>query len=282
MSFLSQITTGAARTGIRVVIAAQEKMGKTTFGAYAPAALLLPLEVGFAGVQVAKTPMLQSFENLMDALHEIVPTAQQGRFPYRSLILDSGTALERYIHDYVLRLDPGYASASANARKAITMESAHGGYGKAYSMANSIFGTVLQTLDMLAVHAGINIIFTCHVFSSKVSDPTVGEYDSWDLLLHSPKNQKTYGKREMITQWADVIGFIYEPVFLMTTDKSSMTRGVSANKGRVLALSRTPAYTAGNRFGIIGEVPLPPPPVNSWNQFADALYKRTGIDAFTR
>lgn len=278
MSILGSVTSGASRTGVRMVLAGQEKMGKTTLGAGAPGALLVPLEVGYAGVACAKTPMLQSYEDVTTLLAELMQAAQRGQLPYKTIVWDSATALERHVHDYVLRLDPTYA----NNKKTVTMESAHGGYGKAYNMANAIFDGLLKQFDMLAVYGGVNIVLTCHVFSSKVQDPTVGEYDSWDLLLHSPKNQKTYGKRELITQWADVIGFLYEPVFLMSNDKSTMTRGVSANKGRVLALSRTPSYTAGNRFGIVGELPIPAPPANGWNSFAEALYKSSGIDVYTR
>jgi hypothetical protein len=279
MSILQSVTSGISPTGIRMIISGLEKMGKTTLSACAPNCLLVPLEVGYAGVAVQKTPMLQTFEHVKQLVAEIIQQAQQGRFPYRTIIFDSATALERHIHDHVLRQDPAYRPGSS---KTMTMESAHGGYGKAYNLANSIFEDLLKQFDLLAVHAGINIILTCHVFSSKVIDPTSGEYDSWDLLLHSPKNQKTYGKRELITQWADVIAFLYEPMYVMAAEKSGMAKGVSMNKGRVLALSRTPAYTAGNRFGIVGELPIPAPPANGWNSFADALFKSSGIDLYTR
>lgn len=279
MSILNAISSGPSRTGIRMVLAGQEKMGKTTLVAGAPGVLLVPLEVGFAGVNVHKTPMLQSWEQVLQFMTEVTTLAQQGKFPYKTIALDSATALERHIHDYILRLDPTY---KPNSNKMVTMESAHGGYGKAYNLANGVFESFLKQLDVLAVNAGINIILTCHVFSSKVNDPIVGEYNSWDLLLHSPKNEKTYGKREAIAQWADVIGLLYEPLYLVGGDKGSAARGVSQNKGRVLALSRTPSYTAGNRFGIIGELALPNPPANGWNVFADAIYKSSGIDVFTR
>jgi hypothetical protein len=279
MSILQNVTTGVSSTGIRMIIAGVEKMGKTTFSSGAPAALLVPLEVGYAGVNVAKTPMLQTYEEVLAFLFEVTQLAQRGQFPYKTIIFDSATALERHIHDYVLRLDPTY---KAGESKTATMESAHGGYGKGYTLANSILDGLLKQFDMLAVNAGINIVLTCHVFSSKITDPTVGEYDSWDLLLHSPKNQKTYGKRELLTQWADVIGFLYDPVFLVTAVKSNMTRAMSQNKGRILGLSRTPAYTAGNRFGIIGEISVPAPPANGWNAFAECLYKTCGVDVYTR
>lgn len=277
-SLLGQVTKGPSTSGIRMIIAGQEKLGKTTLGAGAPDNLLVPLEVGFAGIRTAKTPMVQSYEELLGLLGEITTQAQRGQFPYRTIMFDSATAIERHIHDYILRLDPTFA----NNKKTVTMESAHGGYGKAYSMANNLFDNLLKTFDQLAVYGRINIILSCHVFSSKIIDPTVGEFDSWDLQLHSPKNLKTYGKREMITQWADVIGFLYEPVFIMTSDKGSMSRGVSANKGRVLAVSRTPSYTAGNRFGMLGEIPIAAPPQNGWNNFADVLYKVSGLDLYTR
>ncbi len=279
MSILNTVTTGVTQGGLRMVIAGQEKQGKTTLASFAPNALLIPLEVGYSGVSVAKTGMLQTYDEVVTLMNEIVTLCQQGQFPYRTIIFDSATALERHIHEHVLRMDPAYRPGAA---KTTTMESGHGGYGKAYSIANDVFSTFLKTLDQIAVFGGVNIILTCHVFSSKVQDATVGEFDSWDLLLHSPKNAKTYGKREMITQWADVVGYLYEPMYVMTSEKAGITRAVSANKGRVLGISRTPAYTAGNRYGLVGELPIPQPPENGWNHFAGPLYQKTGIDLFTR
>lgn len=284
-SILGNVTTGASASGLRMLVAAQEKMGKTTICSQAPSPVLVPLEVGFAGVNVPKVPMLQSYAQVMQLLDEITAAAQKGQFPYRTIIWDSATALERMIHEHVLGLDPAYAANKAK----VTMESAHGGYGKAYTMANTFFDNFLKKLDVLAVYAGINMLLTCHVFSSKVMDPTAGEYDSWDLLLHSPKNQKTYGKRELITQWADVIGFLYEPMFVTSIEgKSTMVKGMSKNQGRVMAVSRTPAYTAGNRFGMLGEISICAPSAgNGWNCFAQMLYEVTArngapIDVYTR
>ena len=275
MSLLQQITQGTTSHGLRIVIAGVEKIGKTTLACGAPAALLMPLEVGFSGVSVAKLPMLQSWEETQQAMAEILAAAKQPGFPFKTLVIDSSTALERQIHDAVLRSDPSWAKGN---KKAMTMESALGGYGKAYQYANELFVQFLAQLDQLAVHAHMNIIFTCHVFAAKMMDPASGEYDSWDLLLHSPKNQKTYGKREIITQWADIVGFLHEPMFVSKAD--GMSKGVSQNKGRVLGISRTPAYVAGNRYGMQGEVSIAPQ--QGWNYLAQALYNASGIDAFTR
>jgi hypothetical protein len=217
--------------------------------------------------------MLQSFQQVEQLLDEISEAAQAGQFPYRTVVFDSATALERFIHTGILEMDPQYNPGN---KKTVTMDSALGGYGKAYNYSNEKFASFLAACDRLAVYGGINIVMTCHVFASKFMDPTAGEYDSWDLLLHSPKNQKTYGKREMITQWADIVGFMYEPIFVAQGD--NMTRGMSANKGRVLGLSRTPSYVAGNRFGAEGEIPIPK--IDGWNHFANAIYQSSGVNIF--
>lgn len=277
MGILDNVSSGVSRSGLRIVLAAQEKMGKTTLCAGAPGVLLVPLEVGYSGVQVARTPMLQSLDELHQFLAEVTAAAQRGAFPYQTIAFDSATAMERHIHDAVIKRDP---LSGRGGKKTITMDSAHGGYGKAYSIANDEFDTLLMAFDQLAVYGGINIILTCHVFASKVVDPTSGEYDSWDLLLHSPKNNKTYGKRERITQWADVIGFLYEPMFVSKVD--NMNRATSQNKGRMLGVSRTPSYMAGNRFGVVGEFPIPAPPANGWNTLAQVLHQSSGIDVYTR
>lgn len=275
MSILSSITSSATPMGIRVVLSGVEKVGKTTLATNAPRALLVPLEAGYAGVTVNKVPMLEQYAHVIQLLDEIAQTAATGQFPYQSLVFDSGTALERLIHLAVLATDPTYAAGN---KKGVTMESALGGYGKAYQLANQYFDDFIKKCDILVINFRINIIITCHVFAAKVVDPTVGEYDSWDLLLHSPKNQKTYGKREMITQWADIVGFLHEPLFVIEGDK--MNKGVSANKGRVLSVSRTPAYVAGNRFGMTTDIPLPKD--GGWNHLAGNIHQNSGIDVFNR
>ena len=188
MGILDYVNHSSQRTGIRAVISGVEKVGKTTLACSAPRTLLVPLEQGFASVSINKTPMLEAFSDVLTLLDEIITKCQQKQFPYQTLAFDSATALERLIHDAVLRSDPQFIKGN---KKALTMEAALGGYGKAYQYANELFAQFLARCDYLAVNHAINIILTCHVFAAKVIDPTAGEYDTWDLLLHSPKNQKS-------------------------------------------------------------------------------------------
>jgi hypothetical protein len=284
MGFLNRVQTGYNQVGQRIVIAGVEKVGKTTLASAAPNALLIPLEQGSAAIPIAKLPQLNTWEEVEALCEELIAAAKSGRIQRgSSLVWDSATALERFIHSYVLRTDKDYSKGG------ITMESAHSGYGKAYGIANELFERWTRYMDELAFYGGINIIITCHVFPSRVTDPAHGEYDTWDLLLHSPKNNKTYGKREFMTQWADLIGFFHEPMFVLKTEGGGFQQGISANQGRQLAVAREPAWVAGNRYGMVGKIAIPAPmpgqiAVDSWNALAAAIWNATqgGVDIWNR
>ena len=282
-NILANVTTGRARMGQRIVIAAQEKMGKTSLACDGPRVLLVPLEQGFATMNVPRTPLLNSFEEVKQLLGEVKAQCIAGTFQPKTLAFDSASMLERMIHDAVLRRDKKYLPGNAGG---LTMEAALEGYGKAYQYANELFGEFLALCDELVINAGLNIILTCHIFAAKQIDPAFGEYDQWDLLLHSPKNNKSYGKREMITQWADMIGFLHEPMFIAKGENSNFSQGTSLRQGRVLAVERTPGYVAGNRYGVSGTVPIPDPTKHrfgtGWNSLANAIHNASGIDVFNK
>jgi hypothetical protein len=275
MSYLSRIQTSSPNMGSRVVVVGAEKMGKTTLAAGAPDALLIPFEQGYGGVKVPYMPLVTEYASMLAIQNEIAAACTAKTFKFRTLVIDSATALETLIHRHTIALDP-----AMRTNKAASMEIAHGGYGKAYGVANTVFKDFLGWCDWLAINHAINIVFTAHAFAAKVKDPLAGEYDSWDVLLHSPKDQKTYGKREIMTQWADVVGYLHEPMTVMKGD--GVNKGTSMGQGRVFGVERQPSYTAGNRYGMRGTIALPAPPANAWNYFADALFKASGIDLFNR
>lgn len=284
MSILAQKQAGISQVGQRIVISGVEKMGKTTLACDAPNALLVPLEQGYAAQTCERVPMLTYWEHVEQLCAELIAGAADGSIPRGTTIVwDSATALERLIHDVVLRTDPTWAEG--NPRN-VTMNSAHGGYGKGYHVANAKFSQWLNWNDTLTLY-GINIVITCHVFAADVVDPAHGNYQSWDILLHSPKNQKEYGKRELLTQWADAVFFLHEPLFVRQTERGKgdnkevvLAQGISKGVGRVLETERTPAWVAGNRYKLTGSIPIPME--GPWNYLAQAIHNSIGIDLYKR
>lgn len=261
-----------------MVIAGQEKSGKTTLACQAPGALLIPLEMGFQSMPVAKTRKLESFAEVQALTWEIEQQCKAGKIrPGQTIVWDSATALERLIGAHTIAADP----KSRTQRQ--TMETAHGGYGKAYGFATGLFTEFLDRMDVLAFTYGLNIILTCHVFAARVVDPTSGEYDTWDLLLYSPKKGMGFGSRELITQWADFIGFLYEPSTVLKPDEGQrLSRAVSLNRGRMLGVARTPGYVAGNRYQMSDEIPIPLQ--QGWNYLAEGIYNNSPgkVDVYNR
>lgn len=270
MSYLSNVgNTNERQKGQRIAIAGQEGTGKTTTISQAPQRLFIPMEVGGSNIPMS-TPLLTRWEDVLGLTDECIAEAQAGRFAYKSMAWDSATAAERLLHDYTVRNDPDVLAGKKIAGK-LSMESSHGGYGKAYIYANDRFAEFLAKLDLLAEYGGINQVFSCHVFSNKVIDPTVGEYDAWDILLHSPKNAKTQGKREHFTQWLDFIGFLHTPLLVSKGEKFS--QAMDAGQGRVMLVDRSPSAVAKNRYAM--KKPISIPPENGWNAIAAAIWAST-------
>ena len=119
MSILASVEDGStpSQDGVRMVIGGVEKVGKTTLSCNAPRPLLVPLEMGYATMRVNKTPMLETFGQVMNLMDEVIAAAQTGQFPYKTLVFDSATALERMIHQSVIELDPNHAKGN---KKAVT------------------------------------------------------------------------------------------------------------------------------------------------------------------
>ena len=254
------------KPGIRMVVYAQEKMGKTTFATAAPDAVLIPLEQGYADVDTSKVlvaPMVKTLPELYAQLQDIYKRCADGTFPKKSVVFDSVTALERIIYASI-------TEAEADPKHK-TMNAAMGGYGKAYDYAMGLFTGILDGLDHIVTYHGINVIFTAHAFSAKHIDPSAGEFDIWDILLHSPKNSKTYGFREVFTQWVDICGFMHDNI--IATEQNGIQAAAKVGEERAMSLTRAPAYVAGNRFKMTGDLVIPLE--GGWNVFANALYAAT-------
>lgn len=277
-SLLSSITSGDFTDGVRMVVSGVEKVGKTTFVSQIPNSLFIPCEAGYATIKTPKTERLYNFSQVMSLLDEIIAARKANQFPFKTIIFDSASATEEFIHDQVLASDPSWVTGKPKPVSLI-IDTALGGYGKGHSKANLLFQEFLAKCDLLASFGKINIVMTCHVFASAVKDPIHGDYTTFELQLHSPKNERTYGKREMITRWADIIGFMYQPITVISSETGN-TMAKSLTGARVLGVSRRPEYVAGSRWPIGNEIPLPID--DGWNHFAKALHNGSGIDWFNR
>lgn len=265
---LASISKTRHATPPRILIYGPEKVGKSTFfagglvngvmQAPAPKPIFIRTEDGLNGLDVDAFPLAENYNQAREAL---VALAQENH-DYQTVVIDSADWLERLIHQYVID------SCTTDVRGIKTMETAHGGYGKAYAVAFSYWREILSGLDYLNKQRGMVVGIICHATVITVNDPFLSDpIDKWETKLHKPG--KGTGARDLLSEWADVIGFAQRETFVSrktTTDGKQIVRGSApigvSNK---LHLVGNPGVVAGNRYS------LPPVIDLSWPAFSEAL-----------
>ena len=251
----------------RLVIYGPEKVGKSTFfagglvngvvQAAAPKPIFIRTEDGLNGLDVDAFPLAETYGQVIEAITALA----QDDHDFQTVVLDSADWLERLIHQYVIQL------CHLEVRGAKTMETAHGGYGKAYSIALNYWREILAGLDFLNKQKGMVVGVIAHSQVVSFNDPLAEPFDMWETKLHKPG--KGTGARDLLSEWADVIGFAQREGYVRrqdTTDGKQVARGISVKgKSNKLHLVGSPGFVAGNRYGLPDAIHL------NWSAFADAL-----------
>jgi len=251
----------------RIVLHGQEKVGKSTFFAgglvngmrheSAPRPIFIRTEDGLNGIDTDAFPLAETYAQVIEAIGALATEAHD----FKTVVIDSADWLERLIHAQVI------ATCTLEVRGTKTMESAHGGYGKAYGIALSYWREVLSGLDYLNKTRGMIVGLICHSSIVPFNDAINEPIDRIDIKLHKPG--KGTGARDLILEWADIIGYAQREVFVRqqaTVDGKKVARGASqAGATHKLRLDSSPSFVAGNRYGLPDTLPL------NWQAFSDAL-----------
>jgi len=227
----------------RIAIYGQPKIGKSTFASQAPNPIFLDLENGSENVKVARVPgeQLQTLEQIDEALMAVY----QQPHNFETLVLDSATALERIIQNYV-------------ARKEHKKTVADIGYGKGYAEAANLFSEFLGKLDMIRNERNMIVILVGHAMQRQFADPTTQSYSRFCPTL----NEKC---AQLLEQWTDCLFYAGPRVFTKSEDAGNKKLTKAVGGERVLFTSGSPSIVAGNRYGIDGPLEL------SWDAFYEAF-----------
>jgi hypothetical protein len=171
--------------------------------------------------------------------------------------LDSADWLEHLIHKKICKDD--------NVK---TIELAAGGYGKGYTLATNYWREILKLLNYLNTEKNMIVGIICHSVVVPFNDPMHEPYDRFEMKLHQPK--KTTGAKDLLCEWADIIGFANKKVYISKkgSDKKGqggVARATDLGETNKLHLVGTPAYVAGNRYSLPDVIDL------NWNSFSSAL-----------
>jgi len=240
----------------RILIHGQEKVGKSTFMSQAPNPIFIRTEDGLSGISTNAFPLADTYQDVIEALTELARAEHE----FKTVVLDSADWLERLIHEKVCKDD--------NVK---TIELAGGGYGKGYGIALNLWRDILRALDYLNKEKKMAVGIICHSVVVLFNDPEHEPYDRYEMKLHQPK--KSTGARDLLLEWADIIGFAASKIYVGKTKETKVMRGTASGESNKLNLVGHPAYVAGNRYSL-------PPQINlNWEEFSSALSVAMQSDA---
>jgi hypothetical protein len=252
MSFLSQVTRGVIRKPPIIGVMGDPGTGKSTFASQAPAPIFLQLEEGTNQLDTVRGPVLRSWNEVVNALGELV----NEEHAFRTIVIDSADKLEHLIHKFI---------CSTDVKKDATMETARGGYGKAYIEAlQSYWPLLVDALHALRDKRGIGSILICHSVDRTVSAAETDDYiKACPKLWESKDGQKSVP--DYLVAECDAWGYFRYDVRASGDDdgKRKLAKG-----GRNIVQHWYPAAThvAKNRYNITEPIPF-----NKETGFADFM-----------
>lgn len=230
---LASIVTVPKRAPMRLLVWGVSGVGKTTFAAAAPNPIFLCTEEGAESMSVARFPLLTSYEQVGQALE-----ALHDNHDRQTLVIDSLTALETLIHDYVCR---------TNNWRSIDVPA----YGAGYARALDEWAALMKSLDQLRRAKNMHVILIGHADEKPFKNPEGEDWNRYCLQLRA-------SPAKALQQWSDAVLFARHEVFASTSGKR--VRGISTG-ARVLHTQWNAAFDAKNRYDLPDIIPL------SWDEF---------------
>lgn len=224
-----KVQRGVIPRAKKVVVYGPEGIGKSTFAAQFPDAIIIDVEGSTASMDVARIEP-KSWSELLSNVKDI--TAGLVDVPCRTLVIDTADWAETLCAESVCAQKHWDSLSSP-------------GYGTGYRVAWEEFGKLMNALST-TVDKGINVVITAHAAMRKFEQPDeAGSYDRWEMKLqNSPKANIS----AMVKEWADMVLFVnYKTI---VSDKDKQGKGKAQGGRRVMYTEHHPCWDAKNRYGL--------------------------------
>jgi len=224
----------------RIFIYGIEKVGKSTFGACAPAPVFISAERGLAELEPAPAhfPEAETLQDVLDAIESLTVEDH----PYRTLVLDSLDWIERLIEVAVC------ARCRTKAGKPWTGED-FAASGQGQKVAVEDWRKLLLALDRMQVARGLEVILIAHATTKNFDDPTGVPFTRYE-----PQMTGNIGPK-LVKQWAKSILFARFEYSIREGEGFAKAKGQTTGR-RVIYTQWSAAYDAGTRYELPPVLPL--------------------------
>lgn len=244
---LDSLVRGKQARPIRTLLYGVEGIGKSTFGANAPAPIFLGAEDGTAHLDVTRFPMPRSWTESLEAVRVLYRDPHE----FQTLVVDTVDWLEPMIWEHICTRD-GVANIEAY------------GFGKGYVAALDEWRTFLSALERMREERGMHVVLLAHSWIKPFKNPEGNDFDRYELKLHA----KAGG---LLKEWSDVVLFANYETFAAKDATTKRVKGVSTDK-RLIYTSRKAAYDAKNRYDLPESMAL------DWTEFWEAVQAHRPAD----
>jgi hypothetical protein len=222
---------------VLVTICGDSGMGKTSLAAAFPKPIFIRAEDGMQAIPADKRP--DAFPLISDAatLWEQLTAIIHEPHDYKTLVIDSVTALERLFLGAVLAQDP----------KAKSINQALGGYGAGTSAIAAMHGRVRKAAGLANEKRGMHVVFVAHADVETMKLPDADDYMRYSLRLPQ-KSLPPY------VDDVDVVGFVRLEMFTKGDD-GERKRAISTGD-RELIVHASASCVSKNRYGITEPLPF--------------------------
>lgn len=240
---MSTIETPTDRPVV-VTICGDSGMGKTSLAAAFPKPIFIRAEDGLQAIPAGQRP--QAFPvltgaNAQDAADQLwaqMIALLHNDHDYKTLVIDSVTALERLFVAAVLESDP----------KAKSINQALGGYGAGLCAVASMHQRVRKAAGLLNTRKDMHVVFVAHADIETMKLPDTDDYQRYSLRLPA-KSLPPY------VDDVDVVGFVRLETF--TRGGDGERKKAISNGDRQLIVHATASNVSKNRFHITEPLDLP-------------------------
>ena len=222
MTMLSHVISKSAAKPRRLGVYGGSGLGKTTFAAQFPDAIVIDIEGGCDDIEVSKTPRCTRLQSVLGFLMELsAPNAEHG---FKTVVLDSMDWLEGLIlkdmHDRDFRTD----------------------YGKGAIEEARLFTQVLDLLEACR-QQGMNVVMLAHSAQRNISDTNGNEFTRTEPKL-SKRNTALW------VEFCDELGLAKQKVFFSEAKTGfNSNKKVARTTGDVeLTFAPSPQYAAKKRL----------------------------------
>lgn len=230
-------------TGIkapRVMAYGPHGLGKTTFGAGAPAPIFILTEDGLGRLEVDHFPLATSYDDVVGAISTLYSEAHT----FGTVVIDSLDWLDNLIWQDI--------NAKHDAKDLA--------YGKGAVIAADYWRGILEGLSALRDEKSMAIVLIAHAEIKRFDSPEVEPFERYQPKLQARSSA-------LVQEWCDAVLFCNYKTIVKKEDvgfNREVNRGITTGE-RLMYTTEKPAFLAKNRYGLPDSLPL------SWEAFSTAI-----------